>query len=801
MKVSLNWLNDYIDIKNIPATEIAEKLSKCGLEVEELVDNNAKYNNIVVGYVKECAKHPNADKLSVCIVTNGKEDFTVVCGAPNVAAGQKVAFAKIGAIIPNGNFEIKKAKIRGQESFGMICAEDELGLSDDHSGIMVLSEDSVLDMPIAEALGIGDVEIEISITPNRSDALSHFGVARDLASLYNLEFKKPKFEIPECGKKTSDVAHVIIQDEDLCPRYVAKVVEGITIKESPDWLKRRLKAVGLRPINNVVDVTNYILYEIGQPLHAFDLKMLEEKTIIVRRAGNINKIVTLDSKERNLLPNDLLICDKGKPVAVAGVMGGENSEVTLTTTDVLIESAYFNPSSIRKTSKKLGLSSDSSYRFERGCDPNITRYAAERAAYLIQQVAGGTILDGVIDVYPNKIEPKSTFLRYERLNKVLGFNIEKERADSILTKLGFNILEKSDDKITVEIPTFRPDVEREIDLIEEVGRIYGYDNIPTIEKISVILDEKIDQSAYNDELRTLMCGAGFYEIVTNSLLNETTANKFGKAIKMFNPLSAEMSHLRPTLLPGGLMTVSNNLKVRQKNLKLFEIGHVFERLHDGELKEFSDFTEYDKLNLLITGKSLDSVWYSKDKNYDIFDLKGYVKQIFSKISLDIFKNDLYYFTNEINWEYGFKIEVNGKVLGIGGKVKKEILHMFEIDQELFSFELNLDFIKNINKKGRNFKELNKFPSVFRDFAFVLEKNIEYIAIIETIFKGSSKLLRDVKLFDIFESDTLGENKRSLAFQLEYYNEERTLTEEEVEKDFWKTIEFVKKEFNAELRGK
>ncbi len=801
MKVSLNWLNDYIDIKNIPATEIAEKLSKCGLEVEELVDNNAKYNNIVVGYVKECAKHPNADKLSVCIVTNGKEDFTVVCGAPNVAAGQKVAFAKIGAIIPNGNFEIKKAKIRGQESFGMICAEDELGLSDDHSGIMVLSEDSVLDMPIAEALGIGDVEIEISITPNRSDALSHFGVARDLASLYNLEFKKPKFEIPECGKKTSDVAHVIIQDEDLCPRYVAKVVEGITIKESPDWLKRRLKAVGLRPINNVVDVTNYILYEIGQPLHAFDLKMLEEKTIIVRRAGNINKIVTLDSKERNLLPNDLLICDKGKPVAVAGVMGGENSEVTLTTTDVLIESAYFNPSSIRKTSKKLGLSSDSSYRFERGCDPNITRYAAERAAYLIQQVAGGTILDGVIDVYPNKIEPKSTFLRYERLNKVLGFNIEKERADSILTKLGFNILEKSDDKITVEIPTFRPDVEREIDLIEEVGRIYGYDNIPTIEKISVILDEKIDQSAYNDELRTLMCGAGFYEIVTNSLLNETTANKFGKAIKMFNPLSAEMSHLRPTLLPGGLMTVSNNLKVRQKNLKLFEIGHVFERLHNGELKEFSDFTEYDKLNLLITGKSLDSVWYSKDKNYDIFDLKGYVKQIFSKISLDIFKNDLYYFTNEINWEYGFKIEVNGKVLGIGGKVKKEILHMFEIDQELFSFELNLDFIKNINKKGRNFKELNKFPSVFRDFAFVLEKNIEYIAIIETIFKGSSKLLRDVKLFDIFESDTLGENKRSLAFQLEYYNEERTLTEEEVEKDFWKTIEFVKKEFNAELRGK
>jgi phenylalanyl-tRNA synthetase beta chain len=801
LKVSLNWLNEYIDIKNIPASEIADKLSKCGLEVEEMVDNYAKYDKIVVGFVKECSKHPNADKLSVCIVNDGVEDFTVVCGAPNVAAGQKVAFAKLGAIIPNGNFEIKKAKIRGQESYGMICAEDELGLSDDHSGIMVLSDDAVVGTPIAEALGIGDVEIEISITPNRSDALSHFGVARDLAALYNLEFKKPNFSIPECGKNIKDVANVFIQDEDLCPHYVAKVVEGVTIKESPDWLKRRLKSVGLRPINNVVDVTNFILYEIGQPLHAFDLDMLAEKTIIVRRAGNNNKIVTLDSKQRNLNSDDLLIFDKGRPVAIAGVMGAENSEVTQNTKSVLIESAYFNPSSIRKTSKRLGLSSDSSYRFERGCDPNITKYAAERAAYLIQQVAGGTILDGAIDVYPKKIDPKKTYLRYERLNKILGFTVEKEKADSILTKLGFNILEKSEEKIVVEVPTFRPDVEREIDLIEEVARIYGYDNLPDLEKISVILDEKVDQSAFNDNLRTLMCGAGFYEIVTNSLLNETIAHKFGKPIKMFNPLSAEMSHLRPTLLPGGLITISNNLKVRQKNLKLFEIGHVFEKLHDGEIKDFSDFTEYDNLNILLTGKSVDSVWYSKDKNFDIYDLKGYVKQIFSKISLDIFKNDLYYFTNELNWEYGFKIVVNNKILGIGGKIKKEILNIFEIDQDVYNFEINLDFIKNINKKDKNFKELNKFPSVFRDFAFVLDKNIEYITVIETIFKGSTKLLRDVKLFDIFESDTLGENKRSMAFQLEYYNEERTLTEEEVEKDFWKTIEFVKKELNAELRGK
>ncbi len=801
MKVSLNWLNDYIDIKNIPAAEIAEKLSKCGLEVEEMVDNSSKFNNIVVGYVKEHKKHPNADKLSLCVVTDGNEDFSVVCGAPNVAAGQKVAFAKLGAIIPNGNFEIKKAKIRGEVSVGMICAEDELGLSEDHSGIMVLDENTELGIPIAKALGMDDVIIEISITPNRSDALSHFGVARDLAALYNLEFKLPEFTMPVSGKSVNNAANVIVEDNLACPRYVAKVVENIEIKDSPEWLKNRLKAIGLRPINNVVDVTNFILYEIGQPLHAFDLDMLAEKTIVVKKAGEINKFVTLDSKERNLLPEDLLICDKQKPVAIAGVMGGENSEVTKNTKNILIESAYFNSSSVRKTSKKLGLSTDASYRFERGCNPNISLYAAERAAYLINQVAGGTILDGVIDVYPVKIEQKKTSLRYERVNKILGFEISKNEVDNILTKLGFIILSKTEESIEVEIPTFRPDVEREIDLIEEVGRIYGYDNIPTIQKISVILDEKIDQSAYNDSLRHFLCGYGFYEIVTNSLLNETISAKFGNAIKMLNPQSYEMSHLRTSLLPGGLLTISRNIKVREKDLKLFEIGHVFEKISDGEISSFSDFTETDKVNILLTGKSTDSVWYDKDKFFDFYELKGYLKSFFNKYSLDNFENDSYYFTNELLWDYGFKLQNNNTVYGIGGKVKKEILNLFEIDQDVFSFEINIDFLKKIAQKERSFKELIKFPSVLRDFAFVVDKNIEYITIINTIFNGSSKLLKDVKLFDIFESETLGQDKRSLAFQLEYFNEERTLTEEEVEKDFWKTIEYVKSNLNAELRGK
>lgn len=800
MKVSLKWLNDYIDIKNIPAADIAEKLSECGLEVEEMVDNGSKYNNIVVGYVKERKKHPNADKLSLCIVTDGTEDYNVVCGAPNVDAGQKVAFAKLGAVIPNGEFVIKKAKIRGEESIGMICAEDELSLSDDHSGIMVLDPNTELGIPIAKALGIDDVIIEISITPNRSDALSHFGVARDLAALYNLEFKMPKVELNSSLTNVNDAAKVIIEDSAACPRYVAKVVKGVEIKESPEWLKSKLTAIGLRPINNVVDVTNFILYEIGQPLHSFDLDMLAENTIVVKKAGDIKKFVTLDSKERNLLPEDLLICDAAKPVAIAGVMGGENSEVTNKTTNILIESAYFNPSSVRKTAKKLALSTDASYRFERGCNPNITLYAAERAAQLIQQIAGGEILDGVIDVYPNQIKPKTASLRYERVAKILGFKVEKETVDNILSKLGFIVLDHNETSVTVEIPTFRPDVEREIDLIEEVGRIYGYDNIPTIQKISVILDERVDQSAYNDSLRSFLCGYGFYEIVTNSLLNEATAKKFGNPIKMLNPQSFEMSHLRTSLLPGALLTVARNIKVREKNLKLYEVGHVFERLHENEIKDFSDFTETDKVNLVITGKSEDSVWYGKDKNYDFYDLKGYVKSIFAKYSLDSLKNDSYYFTNELLWEYGFKLKKNDVVYGIGGKLKKEVLNLFEIDQDVYNFEINLDFLKQIKQKERSFKELIKFPSVFRDFAFVVNKNIEYITIIESIFKGSSKLLKDVKLFDIFESESLGENKRSLAFQLEYYNEERTLTEEEVEKDFWKTINYVKSNLDAELRG-
>ena len=504
MKISLNWLNDYIDLKDISLSEILDKSTYAGLEVEEVEDQAKNFENIVVGFVIEAKKHPNADKLSLCKVSDGKEEYNVVCGAPNVATGQKIVFAKVGSIIPNGNLKIEKAKIRGEVSFGMICSERELNISENHEGIMILDPLLKEGTPIADALEMNDVVLEIAITPNRADALSHIGIARDLSALFNRPLKYPGIKLKESGMKSEELASVEIVDAENCPRYIGKVVSNVQIKESPEWLKKKLKSIGSRPINNVVDVTNFILHEVGQPLHAFDLDKLNGKKIIIRGAGNDSKFTTLDSKERTLDQKDLMICDAKIPVAIAGVMGGENSEVTESTKNILIESAFFNHSSIRKTAKQLGLSTDASYRFERGTDPNITLWAAQRAAQLIQETAGGEIAVGEIDAYPKPIEKRNTKLRYSRLNQILGYHIEVVEVEKILTRLGFEIEEKSANDLTVFIPSYRHDVEREIDLIEEVARIYGYNKIPEVSKISVTLEEKVDHSAFVDKVRILL---------------------------------------------------------------------------------------------------------------------------------------------------------------------------------------------------------------------------------------------------------------------------------------------------------
>ncbi|OGV17351.1 MAG: phenylalanine--tRNA ligase subunit beta [Stygiobacter sp. RIFOXYA2_FULL_38_8] len=681
----------------------------------------------------------------------------------------------------------------------MICSERELGISDNHEGIMVLDSSLAEGTELSTALGLDDVTMEINITPNRADALSHIGVARDLCAIFNRPLKYPNIDLNESGKKSEELAAVEIRDSQKCPRYIGKVVSNVEIKESPEWMKKRLKSIGLRPINNVVDVTNYVLHEVGQPLHAFDLDNLAHKKIVVRRAEEGEKFVTLDSKERKMKSSDLMICDAERSVAIAGVMGGENSEVTATTKNILVESAYFNPSSVRKTAKNLALSTDASYRFERGTDYNITLWAAKRAAQLIQQTAGGEIALGEIDAYPNQILSPKVEVRFARINKILGYEIPKVVAERILTNLGFVVVEKSEEKLFVEIPSYRGDVEREIDLIEEVARIYGYNNIPEINKISITLEEKVDQSEFTDRLRTVFNSLGFYEIVTNSMLSENIATKFGSPVSVLNPQSSEMSHIRPSLLPGMLTTVANNLKVSEKDLMLFELGKIINKKNNAIIS-FDDFEETENCVAIITGNSVRTKWYAKDKQFDLYDLKGIVEVLLSKqlpgVQITFERGS----ASSKNYKNGLNVLVNETTIGEIGELRDSVAAIFDVNQKTYALEINIDELKKIVTPKKSFNELLKFPKVYRDCAFVLDADIESGQVVEVIKQSSTKLLHNVILFDIFQSESLGKHKKSLAFQLEYFDLARTLTEEEVDKDFRTAIKAVETKFTAQLRG-
>ncbi|MBN1637909.1 MAG: phenylalanine--tRNA ligase subunit beta [Ignavibacteriales bacterium] len=800
MKISLNWLKEYIDLSDITTEEISDKLTAAGLEIEEIIDQRKVFQNFVVGYVKEKQQHPNADKLSLCKVTDGQNIYNVICGAPNVDAGQKIPLAKIGATIPENNFKISKAKIRGEVSEGMICSERELGISDNHAGIMVLNENVKVGNSLSDELGLDDVIFDINVTPNRSDALSHIGIARDLSAIFNKPLKIPEIKLKESERDINELASVEILNSHDCPRYFAKVVTDVKIKESPEWLKKKLFNIGLRPINNIVDITNFVLYETGQPLHAFDLDLLTDKKIIVRNEKSKIKFTTLDNKEREIIITDLMICDGKRPVAIAGVMGGQNSEVTNNTKNVLIESAHFNSSAIRKTSKRLGLSTDASYRFERTVDPNIPPYAAERAAQLMIELADGKVVKGLIDIYPEKIQPKKVSLRFNRVTRILGFEIPKESVLLILKNLQFSILKSDDSKIEVQIPTFRPDIEREIDLIEEIVRIYGYDRIPPVQKISITLEERIYQDTFNDRLRDILVSLGFFEIFSNSMQKEENANKFGKAINVLNPKSYEMASIRTSLIPGMLMTIKKNLNVQEKNLRFFEIGQIFNRGKDGEIKDFSDFIEESKLLLGITGKATESEWYEKDRQFDFYDLKESVEQTFEFLFQGVQFVDLYHKEGNNFFEYYFEREFKGNKVGIGGKIRQDVLEYFNITQDVFVFDVNLDILKQIQLSNKRYNELLKYPKVVRDFALIIDKKIDNSDVMKFIFKNSINILKNIKLFDIFESVSLGKDVKSLAYQLEFWDNEKTLTEEEVDKYFWDIIEKTKNEFNAKLRG-
>ncbi len=801
MKVSLNWLKEYVDLSGIPVSEIIHNLTMSGLEVEEVINQNEIYKNFVVGFVKEKIKHPNADKLSVCKISNGTEEMQVVCGAPNVEVGQKIVFAQIGAIVPNGNFKITKVKIRGTESFGMICSESELEISSNHEGIMVLSSELKEGTPLSEALGLDDVLLEIAITPNRSDALSHFGVARDLSAIFDRKLKLPEIKLIECENDIKDFATVEILDLINCPRYSAKVVKDVIVKESPGWLKKVVQKIGMRSINNIVDVTNYIMYETGQPLHAFDLKMLAGNKIVVQSTTIESQFTTLDSKVRKLPANTLLICDAEKPVAVAGVMGGENSEVTADTKNILIESAYFNPSSIRRTAKALGLSTDASYRFERTTNAGGTIYAAERAAQLIAELSGGKVALGTIDVYPEEVKQSLVSVRFARVEKILGYYVEPEKIRKIVLALGFEITFENDEQISVSVPLFRPDVEREIDVIEEIARINGYDNIPTISSFSVPLGVKHDESSFYNKVRDTAVGLGFYEMINNPLQNEKTAALTGNQIGVLNPQSLDMAYLRTSLIPGALMVAAKNFNVGEKNLALFEIGNVFNKnSEETEIKSFSDFKEETKIIFLLSGKASLKEWHGRDKNYSFYYLKGLINSFLNNFTLDNVLNDSYYHSGNRIFDFIFAKEHDGNLIGKGGRINKEVLNYFNIQQEVFCFELDLNLLEKLSTQKNKYNPLLKYPKMMRDFAFIFDKEIEYEDVAEFIKKNGDSLLQSVRIFDLFESESLGVNKKSMAFELEYYNENRTLKDEEVEKDFNNLITLVSNKFNAKLRG-
>lgn len=799
MKISLNWLKEYIDLSDSTPQQISDTLTLIGLEVESMIDQNEIYKNFVVGFVKEKDKHPNADKLSLCIVNDGENDFQVICGAPNVDKGQKIVFAKIGAIVPKGNFKISKAKIRGVESNGMICSEAELELSENHEGILVLTDDKIIGQNISDALGLNDVILEIGITPNRPDALSHIGVARDLAAFYNKKLNLPEVNIKYEKSEINNFASVEIIDSVNCPRYSAKVVTGIEVKPSPEWLQNKLKNVGLRPINNIVDVTNYLMYEYGQPLHAFDLDLLKDNKIIIKQAGEISTFKTLDSKERKLEHDMLMICDGEKPVAVAGVMGGENSEITNSTKNILIESAYFNPSSVRKTAKKLGLSTDASYRFERGCDPSNTAIIAEKAAQLISEIAGGKNVDGIIDVFPNKIEGKEINFRYNRLNEILGYFIPVETVDNILLSLGFNIKQKNENDIKLISPTFRPDIEREIDVIEEIARIYGYDKIPAVEKISVTLGERKDDSDFSDLIRNVLTGFGLYEIMCVPLIDLKTAEENGIPVPLMNPLSTDMSHLRTSLIPGVLQTILRNIHSGVKSISVFEIGHVYEKKSD-TINSFSDFEETEVLLIALSGLTNEVSWYEKERKFDFYDLKGIINSLLTKLSLEEKLNHSYFDSENKNYDFGFSILNGENKIGVGGKVSKNYLKKYDLEQDVFIFEVNIEELKLIQHKEKKFKELLRFPKVIRDAAFILDEQILFGEIQNFVRKLKLNFLKNVEIFDIFKSEQVGFNKKSLALRFEFFDEAKTLTEDEIEKEFSKIINDIKKQFNAELRG-
>lgn len=806
MRISHQWLKEYIDVKLTPE-KLAEGLSLLGLEVEGFEHLDEKYRLMVVGKVVECAKHPNADRLTLCKVKVGNEVLNIVCGAPNVAIGQKVAVALVGAIIPHNQhdpdgkpFVLERATIRGVESNGMICSAYELGLGDDADRILVLDEDAKVGMPLARYLGKTDVVYEIEITANRGDWLSHFGVARELGAMLGKRMRKPAIRLRESNERAAAVAKVKIIDKKGCPRYSARVLRGVRVHPSPAWLQHRLTAVGLRPINNVVDATNYVMYETGQPLHAFDLDKLAGRTIIVRRANEGEKFTTLDGKEHVLRSAPLMVCDAEKPVAIAGVMGGANSEISEATTTILLESAYFDPASIRRASKDLGLSTEASKRFERSTDIEMTTYALDRVAQILQELSGVEVLRGIVDVYPRKRKNRVVALRTGRVNSVLGTSLSRTQIRSYLERLELSCRVGPKDTLLVTIPSFRSDLVEEIDLIEEVARIFGYNNIETKTHAYIQFSTETVTRSIQDELRSHCVGAGFNEILTNSLLDaRTTELAGGRAINILNPVSVDMAFLRTSLVPGALHIVRRNQFHNQKQLRLFEIGTVFLFNDGGDPDKFESYREEERLLLLLSGEQMPHCYGVTPRLYDFLDMKGEVQALLSKFSLDK-ASFISYDTHKALSEDCIAIEINGTYAGYLGSIKREVAQAFEIKGDLFVCELSIAVLNAQWVQSRKFQTLPKFPLVARDLAFIVDQHLPQGAVEAAIREAGGEMLQKITLFDVYVGEQVGAGKKSLAYALEFQPRDRTLTVSEIDTLIARIVTHVGRSCRATLRA-
>jgi phenylalanyl-tRNA synthetase beta chain len=792
MKLSLHWLTRYIDIDESPQ-ELDRILTDVGLEVEGFEDQRAQLEGIVTGRVLTCEKHPKADKLSICTVDTGSGKFTVICGAPNVAAGQLVPFATEGAYMHALGFRIEKKVIRNVESCGMICSAKELGLGDDHSGIMVLPGDTALGIPVADYLGSNDVLFEIGITPNRGDALSHIGVARDLAAALGRELRVPE---PLTAERMEEEAlAVTIETPELCPRYSAAIVRGVTVGPSPAWLRTAVESAGFRSINGVVDITNFVMMEIGQPMHAFDLDRLASPAIVVRGAAEKEPFVTLDGRSHLLPAQSILICDAEKPVALGGVMGGANSEITDATTDVLLESACFNPAAIRKTAKQVGISSESSYRFERATDPERTLWALRRAVDLLMETSGGRCTV-ITDAYPAPAAPSVIPLRIARVESLLGTRVEKERIISILQSLGFAI-EEAGDTLSCTAPSFRSDVEREVDVIEEIARIHGYDNIPTPGRIEIYADAQYDDEAFIGELRGTALSLGMDEVVSSSLIDAAHAALGDKdaVLNVLNPVSAERPSLRGSLLPCLLEAIDRNRRVGADTMRLFEIGSIFRKLEgDGQ------HSERIFMGMALTGLSQSREWYGEPRPFDFFDLKGIVLSLFEKLRLDK-KLRFDYDGNDSLSKYGLFVEIDGVRCGTLTEVSSHILREFGIEQPVYYAEFDIALLEQHSAGVQpRYHAPSKYPAVERDLAFLLPLEVRAGDVVETALHSGATCVTGIRILDLFRHESFGDDKKSLAITVTFQAHNRTLTEAELIAGVQSIVDAVVTRWNATLRS-